>query len=1603
MGENSIIQPDVMRYNNEGDSITTPDEYHGQLTRGLDAEQAALTAFAYAEIASGDSVAEVKRATRNSVRQHLMLLGSEPNVDELEQQVTATRQMRHTAGGIDQIIKDTISPQAVIQDASEAVKAGTLPLEDELLIRMAETHDQISTIQLDEPNRVTAFDYGAWVNRVNNERFAVDAAVSGVVAGLDPNYRSLLGDFLAEAFPFALSIFSAKLASDISESQGGSFLDNFMARVRGFIAPGEVRHDIQKLVLSVSPEERPAFARQLAISVKQNSGIIFDNDTETIDWIEHVISSADERKFDEFNWDRTLYNLITFLDAIPFLSRGIKGTSAGVRSWVSEAGRFNRKRARDFLAESVADPHSLRGLALDPDEFASGQLPKTSPARIDSTPSLGSIELSTVLDNVGTVSRASDNNAINYTAGEVAGVRERLASAYQTVKGGVLNINKFVIDVSQGDRILTDAFYTRTKNEAGWASPRSALNAALKLTDGDLTGVTLLVRNVDGGFDRMLTGKELRESFGKSSAKADGNEYFIQIRDTHYLSQTDLMAFGGNPVFFTGPFGSGRYLGDATAQFSEEVWKPSFVALGKEQQFVKDAIALADLFWRLPRGGRNRVTRLLEQGAKDRRTYSPDELVELSTRLEGGKSTLTVGDVRGYYAMRAANDAVWITANREVFKEMVGMGFRSFFKADGTESFITRPHTASDGTVKRAYNTKTGKIEDVNPTLLEQWEKKGGGIEVLHGNDPYIARGEETLYIIRDGGTTTQLGRLPVNLLRYEGGYVSRVYKDQFFVNRKGSVLRNGSKEDTFAAVHTAQTQAEADRVAAELTAATGQEHTVRSTIVDPRHSKIVNDTLLQEQDRLVFGRRMDDPVTRAGTDQAMLADPIESLHRAVAATGRAVGIEQYVKSQEVKFFKTYQDLITPAVWRDYQRARFGPDAVSDDLKKARDSVIGADRDRAMQALQLWEYYRMLRGVSEPLMMRSWRAGIRSLADKSERMMGLSPSTGRFLADLGDHDPFSILKGLVFTTLITANPIRQFHLQGAQFIYLAGANPRIAASAARHASVLRIGLGTIDTPNWASWKHGISRALRITEDEVEIMVREFKNSGLVAEMDSYAYMGATLTDPNLAYRPSAFGGGVQATANAIRYPFNAMKRVGFNAGETINLTLTYTFAMKKYLAESGKRVAELLPREWQEIGAQASGYALSMHKAGTYKYQQGLLSVLTQFWSIGHKAMAGMVPGKYGSKVFTNKEKAGIVAMQVGMYGAAGLGMHEAVQGIFAETHVLDDVPEDKAQAISRIVSNGIGEMLLNHMLADTTGEDVDMSFSTSFAPASGAVSTVQDFILALTNMDMLEVFGRGTAAGSTWGRYSEMASYISQTLAISETLPNTPSKLERIMTISPSVFSGYSNGLKAFYAMRTGQLVSTFGDNRSNITYSEAVIKGLLGVQTHEEADVARLYNLDGKAYVFSGNRAEEIASTIYKAQMRNLMAFEDRGDYNFNRMTASLEGERLILEILEPHEKEMVRAAWMDLAIDRRGKPDDILFRAVEFARQGAATPETVYSTVYTVLDDPKYDKQREKTLGILQDMIEGRNERVEWYLEQNKKLNEDEYSFMLEDTGF
>ncbi|MEE8113820.1 MAG: hypothetical protein V3T23_05645, partial [Nitrososphaerales archaeon] len=794
-------------------------------TQNMDEEIASLKAFTFSELAYGDSRVEVKDEEFARVRDSLVTLGSDPVLEEYEDNLTDIRQMTFSDQQLDAILEGQFGPKDAIPAIQDAIRAGHITVEDELLIQMGENANKETTVLLDEPNAVETFSYAQWVNQRNQERDSVDAALAPIIAGLDPSFGSLLVDFLAEAaVPFALSTFSAKLASDLEDFKGGSFVDKVVARIRGFIAPGEVRNDLRVFISTIPADLRPEMARQLAQMIRENSGLVLDNDTETIDWIETVVSSADEDR-SGFDWDRTLYNMITFLDAIPLLSRGVRFGFTNTKAWFQVAARINRKRAREFLKTQMANPNSKRGLVIPLEDLATGQLPKTTLKDLDSVPQVISDDLAPVIKGVGQVVRTADNTAINFTAGEVSGLAQRLSSSYQSLRGGILNINKFVIDVSQGDRIVTEAFYSRTKNEAGWKSLKNTLTAALKLTDGDLAGVRVLVRNTDGGFSPVVTGKELRKRAKGLSAKADGNEYFIQIKDTHFLSEADTMAFGGNPVFFTGPFGSGRFLGDASAQFSAEVWRPSYVALGREKIFQQEALRLAKLFWDLPRAGRNRVTRLLERGAKDKRTYTPNELVALSDNIEGGVTKLTVGDMKAYYAMRAANDAVWATANTRAFKEMVNAGYRTLGKPDGSATWVTRPHQTRDGVVRRAYNPDKDQIEDVTVVLREQIEKKGGGIEVLHKNDPIVKGTESTNFIIRSGNTKTELSRLPINVMKYEEGFVARIYKDQFMIVAQKQILRNGTKTVDEQVVHTARTKGEAEQAAKRLTEETGQPH----------------------------------------------------------------------------------------------------------------------------------------------------------------------------------------------------------------------------------------------------------------------------------------------------------------------------------------------------------------------------------------------------------------------------------------------------------------------------------------------------------------------------------------------------------------------------------------------------------------------------------------------------------------------------------------------------------------------------------------------------------------------------------------------------------
>jgi hypothetical protein len=1596
----SLTSPDTEGMNMAGLSLTEPDPLVEQHPIQMSPEEANLKAFAYTELTRERAVGEVKNHREAVTAQNMVATGKDADVDSFEEEITAVRQRRisdETVAGVNQALFGT---SEAIGTLTQVIKAGTIPVEDELLIRASEA-PRDARLLTNENDRSIEFNYIDWVNERQLARDELDAAIAPVSAGMDASFWRLYGDLWSEAVvPFALSSSAGQFAAEVERMQGGDSVDVFMAGVEGFILPGNAREKMREFVLSIPQNERPKIAAQLATSIRDNSGIFGGqgNNVQTLDWIETVISSADAVGPNGFNWDKTLYNLITLIDGIPILGAGGKAALRRVRAgklWFGELAKINRTKARDVITENLADPRSEAKFTSDSNDLVTGQIPKTQLEAVNSNPAITADDaFRHQLPRQQELVQAADNRAINYTAQEVNAVAERLQSAYQSVKGGWLSINKWVVDVSQGDRVIADAFYTRTKAEGGWLSPRSALNSAIKMTDGDLAGVQVVVRNADGGFDPFLTGKELRKQFGAAKATPDGSEYFIRVKREHFMSQVDQMAFGGNPVFFTAG-GLGRWLADATQQFSEQVWKPAYVALGRGEVFQKEALDLVQPFWQLSTGSRRKVVGIIEEGAEKQTTFTPRQLID-------NNKDITIGEMKGYYAFRNANDAVWATASRQAYREMQGQGYRTLRSVTDGQHWLARPWRSGDATPIEAYNPRTRRIEPVTASQIETWEKAGGGIEVLHKNDAIVlgktgkGRQHATNYIIRSGAKGVELDSLPLNVLRYEDGYVSRLSKDNFFVARREDVLKNGLEDTNDVVAVTARTFKEGEEAAARLTLETGIKHEVVDALVDSNYSKVLNDTLLLEQDRIVFGKRTADSLQRADGTPTPMLDPVAAYHRAVAAVGRSVGLEDYVKNQERKFIQTYNKIIPSDKWDEYIANRLGPQAISKDLGQLARGA-SAEARQAKEALQLWQYYQMLRNTDDPITQRLWRSAINNIAIGVEHLTS-SASMGEFVARAQQWDPASLAKGIVFATLIAGNPTRQYALQSAQFSFIMAANPKYAGMAIPDFNLLRVGLGLVDTPNYAAWRKGMASKGRWTEAEVDTILREFKRSGLVAEIDSYAYIGAQIAQKQLGHTATAVGGGFQVLHNAINAPVRAAKKYGFVAGETNNLAMTYSFAMRKYIEETGKNVLSLTPREWQEIGAAASGYALGMHKAGTMAYQQGFISTLTQFWSIQHKAIAAMVPRVAGgSRAFVGSQKAGIAITQIGMYGAAGWGIEEQVRAIFQETGVLDGLDQDTAASVIRVTSTGMLELLLNGILTSITDETVDSSFSSSFSPAGAPLSTLTDFVLSGMQLGLTDGMVQQTAAGSTFGKYKDLFDYINITVN-TDTLPNTPDKLTRVIAALPTALSGVSNGLKGFYAMRTGQMMTQYGDHRMQLSWPEAALKAILGVSTNNEEDLRRLQQLDGKMFYFDQSNAQEMAAKVYKAQVKNLLFWESSGVYDMTRTMAGVEGERALLSMLQPHEAELVRDEYIKIAVSKRGSEGDIFKVLMRYTDQNAVTPEKIIRAARQNMLFDKYPEQRENLIYTLERMLEGRDERLEQYEYQNELFN-DELSFLLD----
>ena len=545
--------------------------------------------------------------------------------------------------------------------------------------------------------------------------------------------------------------------------------------------------------------------------------------------------------------------------------------------------------------------------------------------------------------------------------------------------------------------------------------------------------------------------------------------------------------------------------------------------------------------------------------------------------------------------------------------------------------------------------------------------------------------------------------------------------------------------------------------------------------------------------------------------------------------------------------------------------------------------------DTADAARVLWDYINMVENVDT--MQRKWQASMIRFGEWLESK-GLEKLGAR--ARQVERDPLSAARSATFMATIALNPARQLLIQSQQYLFLAGIAPKFVMSGQIHRQGGALLLSTLGDKNVVN--AATAKVAGMSKQEFGQMVDSFKKSGLTEAIDSHLLGRDTMLHLEKEFAKNALAKSGQTAKNAINSVLQATKTVGFDMGERLNISGTYALAWKRF-KDANPNVALNSKEAQRAIAADARQLALGMTKAGGFGYQQGILSLATQFFSIQHKAFLAMlrgVPGlsKYGNKAITPQEARRIMAFQLGIYGpAAGLGLTALLDKGLEEAGVDELDPLAK-----QYLYGGTFDMIANAALSTVTGDDTNINFAAHMSAGQGFAENLGTYIKDILDGETSLLELMSGASGNVGSRFSAAYDITSHVLGSGVDL--TPELGEQVFNSWASIASGYLQFLKGSTMANVGRYVDK---NRAILPLkssdTDAVMMGLFGLTSQEYSEMYKYFNESKKAKT----DIDGISEVAFTSIMQRVGAAAEESDRGFIWLRSMGDALATELEVLK------------------------------------------------------------------------------------------------------
>lgn len=1138
---------------------------------------------------------------------------------------------------------------------------------------------------------------------------------------------------------------------------------------------GSSLRDIRAWLSNQTPYTRAEFFGELTDFIKELQGnplsdlVVSDVKLQNL---LYKFGDADELISGEFNDDKVEQLALNAANLMDVVGLGMLGRNIAratrlfpgitnpqiVKTPTSRVAEVVNPRAASDFYKALLNRDFARELNISTDAVLQTQLPKPKTVGILDK----SKEVPQFLDEVADSSReleeAITTNAKEFTrrllttnekVNVVKTELDKLAGVEPTL---ITNRSRVgILDDETG--ITIDAIYGANK-DYGYKTLDEAVYAVQHSFEdtGDVFEIwkRKVGANTVGG--RILRGEALRKYVPKVRATEEGielqpsalglDEYYIVRKHDRIWHPIDGLGLGEGSVGF-GSTVSNRIwsaVAPPNARFAPEIYNPVLDNFLGSQEFSRVLEEGFKPFSKLTKESQAKVHGMFEW--YEHKAMTSGNIPTLNDlRLEF--PDVTDKELRGFFSVEGTMKALYSEFNTRLYNDLSAQGFRTFISTtDQTLSPMhLKPFTKDEAlrelaSVKEAWDPVNQQAVKLTRKDIGDMYDNGTGklteskVTVV---DPENTKASFTHQVIpiQQGIQEVPLHR---QVLDFRPGYYPRIYKDNYAVikttrgatknglpiNVKGDYTDRVGNLDQV--VFFAPTRAAAEFRINKLNQAAkeGEEYVVTQLdALSGRQRTAATYDVLKTENRVFYDDRNITRRKNVYGKPAQIEGPVEALDRTVRTASNQFALEDLVRVNKERFFKTYQKFF------DMEAVRANKLDERDISEVLRQEIRASNDPQAAEALHYWNYIRSIGGYNSDVIraIRSKYLQIAEPLDRALRKLGVKDEKVAF-AKLADSQPLQKLRSLTFLRFMVLHPGRQLLLQSAQGLMLAPLEPLYFASGAimKDLMSMRSALWFATHPvlKGKAITREISTQAKLFGTDIEGMralSKAVNDSGLFQSVSVHSHAGGTTAAQKVTQ------GRVRKAASAAR---EAFQKIGFNAGERNNLTFSYLVALKKYLNRTGRTkmdLKNLSKDDWDRITAQASNYALGMVRPNNYQWQNGILALPTQFMSFQVKYFMAML-GK--NPAFNAREVAALWAGAGFLWGSNVLGLRDPVINFLAE----NDIPQDNI--LVDILVDGFADYALNTLGRNLNEQWGDLPVGEALAPGSPVPFTIAETAKAL-------------------------------------------------------------------------------------------------------------------------------------------------------------------------------------------------------------------------------------------------------------------------------